>query len=97
MHSNQKYIMATFNPKARYKWDKDATFEFSGEEFSLIRNLVQAVLQADEVKRVVVSVELNSRLQKLLEASVESGVVYEDLEHKLMLENHPLANGSLIK
>lgn len=83
-------MASKINPTASYEWKPETEFKFSGVEFEYIKDLVQACLNAQEVPRVIYALEVDKILRRVFEAGIESGVITEKAQEKLVMPNKTL-------
>lgn len=76
LHSNQQINMGKVQNGVEYIWDPKSEFIVTGDEFSLIRNLVSAVLRDEAVGRVILAVETDKVIRKIFEKGVEDDTIY---------------------
>jgi hypothetical protein len=72
MSENQKY-----DPSKKYTWTPQDEFVITGEQFGLILNSLRSVISTPEASRILLGVEANDTLEKVMARAVESGVVKE--------------------
>ncbi len=67
-----------------YKWTPEDKFELTGAEFGAIGYLVNAVMQADEVGRVLYALEAQKAVQRLFQLGKEEGKIVENVVSNLV-------------
>lgn len=74
--------MAKYDPSKRYTWQKEDTFELSGEDFGMILNAFRGVLGTPEAARILLINEANKAIENTMAKAVEQGVVIEVAEEE---------------
>ncbi len=71
-----------YDPNKKYRWEPDAQFTFSGQEFGIIINALRMVLSTPEAQRVIMAERANEMIEGALVRSVEAGISKEVEETK---------------
>lgn len=72
MSENQKY-----DPSKKYVWTPADEFKLTGEQFGLLLNVVRGVISTPEASKILLAVEANESLERIMANAVEAGVVKE--------------------
>lgn len=71
----------------QFAWDEDQEFQISGKEFGNIKGLVNAVMNCDEVGRVIMAMRTDEILKRIFDKGVKDGTIKEKVESNLVLPN----------
>ena len=66
-----------YDPNKKYTWTPQDEFVITGEQFGLILNSLRSFISTPEASRILLAVEANDTLEKVMARAVESGVVKE--------------------
>lgn len=68
---------AKYGPGRNYRWEKEDTFELTGEEFALLLNTVRMEATNPQGAPAISIVECHKVLEALLLVGIEAGIVTE--------------------
>lgn len=76
-----------FDPSKRYTWAPTDEFILSGKDLGTILNSLRSFISTPEAAKILLAVEANDILEKVMHDAIESGVVKEVLEESLQEED----------
>ena len=69
--------MAKYNPKLKYQWSNDATFEITGRDLGMFLNVVRSVLGTEEAAKIMLAERCNAAIEAIMVEYVEKDVIKE--------------------
>jgi hypothetical protein len=69
--------MSKFDRNKTYTWEAADKFEMTGEEFGIITNSIQLILNTEEARKILVANEANKVLDNIVARAVEADIAKE--------------------
>ena len=74
-----------FDPTKKYRWEHDAQFVLSGNEFGQLLNALRVVTSTKEAQAIILAKDAADALENVLASAVETGLVVEHIDNKASL------------
>lgn len=69
--------MAEVKPNTQYQWKEDEVFTFTGKEYEMIINTVNALLSTQEAQKILLLSKVNDVLHTKLVKAIEEDRAFE--------------------